>query len=196
MGVLAERGNHKAVIHTVGSSALGRMLIRYFKHQGIKLINIVRRQEYVDELLKDGADYVLNSTAENFEDQFKEIAEKESATLAFEAIGGDFTNKILKAQPAGSQCLVYGALAGFEVKNISIMELFKGKTVGPLFLPLYLQEFKSQEEVAKFFDDVHSLLPTFFRSHIQKVFKIDEIKEALAYYADNSSKGKILIKLN
>ncbi len=59
IGSLAK--GHKAAIHTVGSSAVGRMLIRYFKHLGIKLINIVRKDQYVVELKAEGADYVLNS---------------------------------------------------------------------------------------------------------------------------------------
>jgi len=106
MGVLADRGGHKAAIHTAGSSALGRMLIRYFKAKNITLINIVRKQEFVEELEKEGADYVLNSQAADFEERSKEIVQKENATLALDAIGGDFTNNILKAQPAGSETLV------------------------------------------------------------------------------------------
>jgi len=196
MGVLADRGNHKAAIHTAGSSALGRMLIRYFKHKGIKLINVVRREQYVKELLKDGADYVLNSTSENFEAQLKEIAEKENATLAFDAIAGDFTNKVLKSQPAGSECLVYGVLSGFEIKNIDIMELFKGKTIGPLFLLNYLTELGGKVEVAKFYDEVHAFLPTLLGSKIQKVYKLEDLNEAIAFYEENSSKGKILLKPN
>ena len=196
MGVLADRGNHKAAIHTAGSSALGRMLIKYFKHKGIKLINVVRRQEYVDELLKEEADYVLNSQDADFEDRLKEIAEKENATFALDAIAGDFTNKVLKAQPAGSECLVYGVLSGYEIKNISIMELFKGKTIGPLFLLNYLDELKDKTAINKFYDEVHSFLPTLLGSHIQKVYKLEDIKEAIAFYEENSSKGKILLKPN
>lgn len=35
---------------TAAGSALGRMLIRYAKMQGVKTIGTVRRQEHVDEL--------------------------------------------------------------------------------------------------------------------------------------------------
>ena len=195
MGIVADNGKHKTVIHTAGSSALGRMLMRYFKQKGIKLINIVRREEYVEELLENGADYVLNSQAPDFEEKLKEIAEKENATLAFDAIGGDFTNKVLKAQPPNSTCHIYGALSGNDIKGISIMELFKSKTIAPLFLPLYTKTL-NEEQYREFVTKAHELLPTVFKSNVQKVFKIDDIKEALAYYHENSSKGKILIKPN
>lgn len=196
MGYLAEKGNHKAAIHNAGSSALGRMLIRYFKQKGIKLINIVRREEYVEKLLKEeGADYVLNSTAPDFEAKLKELAEKENATIAFDAIAGDFTNKILVAQPPNSTIHVYGVLGGTEVKSISITELFKQKVLKSLFLPDYLNELTPEQQV-KMIHEIHSLLPTVLRSHVQKKFKIDDYKEAFEYYHENSSKGKILLQFH
>lgn len=134
--------------------------------------------------------YVFHSQDPDFEERLKEIAEKENATLSFDGIAEDFTNQILKSQPANSECLVYGPLAGFEVNGISIMELFKDKTLGSLFILEYIEELKQKGEFEKFQNDVHSLLPTVFRTNIQKVFKLDDIKEAIAFYKENSSKGK------
>ncbi len=196
MGALAERGGHKAVIHTAAASAVGKMLIKYFKPRGIKVINVVRRDEQVEELKKEGADYVLNSTTPDFEEKLKELAEKEKATLAFEAVAGEFTNVILRSQPTGSTCLVYGALTGWDVKNISIMELFKGKTIGGQYLPDHMEEYAKRGELEKLFTELHELLPTVFKTHIHKSFKVEDIKEAFAYYEKNSSKGKVVLKLN
>ena len=196
MAVLAQRGGHKAAIHTVGSSALGRMLIRYFKEKGIKLINIVRKDEFIEELKAEGADYVLNSTAPDFESQLKEIAEKEQATIAFDAIAGDFTNKVITAQPAGSICYIYGGLSGRDVKNLSIMELFKGKRITAFSLTMHIEELAKSGKILEFFNEIHTRLDTTFKSNVHKVFKLDEVVEALAYYEKNSSKGKILLQPN
>ncbi len=196
MGVRAEEGGHKAAIHTAGSSALGRMLIRYFKQKGIKLINIVRKDEYIEELKQEGADYVLNSQAPDFEAQLKELAEKENATIAFDAISGDFTGKVLAAQPNGSTCYVYGALDGVKVGGVTVTELIKDKAVKGLIIFSYIEELRKKGQLAKFFDEVHSLLPTTFSSKIQKVYKMEDLQEALVCYKDNSSKGKILLKPN
>jgi len=197
MGYLVEKGGHKAAIHTAGTSALGRMLIRYFKHKGIKLINIVRRDDYNEELTKLGADYILNSQAPDFEAKLKEIAEKENATISFDAISGDFPAKLIHAQPPGSICYVYGALSGErEVKAVSILDLFKGKQLAGLYLTNFVDQMAKTGEITKVFAEIHSLLPSIFKSEIQKVFTLDNIQEALAYYNQNSSKGKILLKPN
>jgi len=196
MGLLAQRGGHKAAIHTAGSSALGRMLIRYFKEKGIKLINIVRRDDFTQELKDEGADYVLNSTAPDFEAQLKEIAEKEQATIAFDAIAGDFTSKVVTALPAGSICYIYGGLGGRTLPSISIMELFKGKTITAFSVAHYMQELAKTGKTREVFSEIHTKLDTTFKSNIQKIFKLDDIVEALAYYEKNSSKGKILLQPN
>ena len=74
MGHLVKKRGHKAAIHTAGSSALGRMFIRYFKEIGVKTINIVRRDGVIEELKNEGADYVLNSKAADFEEKLRDCA--------------------------------------------------------------------------------------------------------------------------
>lgn len=197
MGIVAERGGHKALLHTAGASQLGRMMIKYFKLKGLKLVNVVRRDDVIQELLDDGADYVLNSQSEGFEEKLKEICEKENVTLAYEAVCGSFTNTILKALPPKSEVIISGALTGMEIKDLSIMELFKGKTIGGLFLYTYIDELAKkggQEEVNKFVQEVHSYLPGALKTQIQKIYKFDEIFEALEFYKKSSSKGKIVIQ--
>jgi len=45
------------------------MIIKLFKENGIIVVNVVRREEQVEMLKKEyDADYVLNSTAEGFDD--------------------------------------------------------------------------------------------------------------------------------
>jgi len=196
MANLAFDGGHRAAINTAGSSALGRMFIRYFKEKGIKTINIVRRDDFTEELKGLGADYVLNSTAPDFEAQLKELAEKEQATIAFDAIAGDFTQKVVAAQPAGSICYVYGGLSGGAVTNLSIMELFKGKQISGFSLRRYFEELAKVGKIAGLFQESHARLSTTFKTNVHKVFKLEEIAEALVYYKENSSKGKILLQPN
>ena len=127
MGAKIEQGGHKAAIHTAGSSALGKMLIKYLKPKGIKLINIVRRDEYIEELKKEGADFVLNSQAPDFEEKLKELANKEQATIAFDAIAGDLTGKIVSALPSESQVYVYGLLSGQPTITLTTRESVYGQ---------------------------------------------------------------------
>jgi len=196
MGELCKRNGHKAVVHTVGSSALGRMLIRYMKLLGIKLINIVRREEYIETLKsEEGAEYVLNSTAPDYEQRLKELAEKENATIAFDGIAGTVPNTLFKAMPKHSDVYVYGALSSSEM-TISVTSLTGQKTLKLLGYTDYVAESIEKNEHKKLFEEVHGLLPTVFSSKIQKVFDFKDVDSALDFFELNSSKGKVLLKLN
>lgn len=104
-------GGHKALIQNAASSALGRMTIRYFKMKGIKTINIVRKNDYIKELQEIGGDYVLNQEDEDFDMKFKEIAEKEKATIGFDAIAGEMSGRLLWAMPPNSELRILGAFS-------------------------------------------------------------------------------------
>lgn len=138
----------------------------------------------------------MNSQAPDFEASLKEVAEKENATMALEAIAGDFTEKVFHALPPNSTLYLYGALSGDSIKNINIFYFFQNKTMEVLNIFNYSAELTKKGELVDFYKEIHKYLSTIFKSTIQKVFKLEDIKEALAYYEENSSKGKILIQPN
>ena len=54
----------------------------------------------------------MNSDSVDFEAQLKDLAKKEEATIAFDTIHGDFTDKLVSLLPANSTVHVYGSLGG------------------------------------------------------------------------------------
>ena len=82
------REGHMALVHTAAASNLGQMLNRICQKDGIGLVNIVRSQEQVDLLKKDGAKYVVDSTSDDFMHALTDALVETGATIAFDAIGG------------------------------------------------------------------------------------------------------------
>ncbi|MBK6284763.1 MAG: alcohol dehydrogenase catalytic domain-containing protein [Draconibacterium sp.] len=64
----------RAIINTAAASALGRMVVKMGKTQGIPVISIVRREEQVEILKAEGAEYIINSSDIDFEEKLKELA--------------------------------------------------------------------------------------------------------------------------
>jgi NADPH:quinone reductase len=79
---------HTALVHTVGASNLGMMLNRICVADGVPLVNIVRRPEHVELLRQEGAQHVVDSTADTFGDDLVTALRLTAATIAFDAIGG------------------------------------------------------------------------------------------------------------
>jgi len=79
---------HTALVHTAAASSLGQMLNKVCLDQDISLVNIVRNQQQVDILKEIGAQYICDSSNENFKADLYKAIDKTGATLAFDAIGG------------------------------------------------------------------------------------------------------------
>ena len=77
----------KAVIVNAAASSLGRMLNRLLPAEGIEIINIVRRQQQVDLLKKEGAVHIIDSSLPDFEEKLGELAIKLDAKVCYDAIG-------------------------------------------------------------------------------------------------------------
>jgi NADPH2:quinone reductase len=89
---------HTALVHTVGASNLGLMLNRICLADGVPLVNIVRRPEHVELLRSEGAEHVVDSSADSFADDLREALTATGATIAFDAIGGgELASTILAA---------------------------------------------------------------------------------------------------
>ena len=76
------------------------------------------------------------------------------------------------------------------------MELFKGKILTAFSLFAQFPELIKSGKLGEYLKESHSRLATTFKSDVPKMFKLEDIVEALAYYEKNTSKGKILLQLN
>ncbi len=79
---------HSALVHTAAASNLGQMLQKICLHDGVQLVNIVRKPEQVAILRGIGATHVVNSSNDSFMEDLTQALVDTGATLAFDATGG------------------------------------------------------------------------------------------------------------
>ncbi|KAM3147637.1 hypothetical protein pb186bvf_000444 [Paramecium bursaria] len=196
VGMLHTTKEHgvQAVVHNAAASALGRQFSRYFKDHGVQVINIVRRQQQVDLLLSEGAEIVLNETSENFLQELKELSQKLNATFLFEPVAGETTGKLLEQLPNGSTAFVYGFLGGNYVNNISVELLaFQNKTITGWWLTPWLRKNQILQK-EEFLSELNKLLKGSLKTTYAKQFGLAEINEAIQFYQNNQTQGKVLIR--
>ena len=72
------------------------MLIKVLGEEGIPLVNIVRREEQVELLKKEyGAQYVLNSSNANFDDELYALSKELGCNVGLECVAGDMPGRVL-----------------------------------------------------------------------------------------------------
>ena len=80
--------NHTAIVHTAAASNLGQMLIKICKDDDVPLVNIVRKSEHVELLKSLGAQYICNTSDDDFMESLVSALMETGATLGFDATGG------------------------------------------------------------------------------------------------------------
>lgn len=117
------------------------MIIRVFKEAGIKLINVVRREEQVEMLKNEyGADIVLNSTSEDFDAELYKLAQENNATVALDAVAGEMPGRLLNAMPIDAILISYGQLSEQKIGPVNpVTFIFRNQRIEPFLLPYWLQ---------------------------------------------------------
>ena len=183
----------RAIINTAGASALGKMVIKLGQKQGIPVIAVVRRQEQVEMLKKEGANYVVNSSSSAFNAELKELAHTLNASVIFDAVGGSMVQTLLDAAPKGSTLFNYGRLAK-EACEINLKELlFNGNQIQGFWLTGWLHS-KNMVQSLMNTRKIQALLGKELGTTVQQEFPPEEIQKAIEIYTNNMSLGKVLLR--
>jgi len=187
----AEHDGHKAIIHTAAASALGRFLCVYAEKRGLPVIHVVRRKEQREILERLGGKHILDSSAPEFDVRLKSLAKELSATLAFDAIAGTMTGRLVEAMPRRSSIRIYGALSGDPVSLNPGSLIFGGKTV----TGFYLSELFSPSTLPHLLKgalDIQNLVEDGYTTAVAQRRPLKDVQSAITDYLADMSAGKVL----
>ncbi len=197
---LLERSSMKAgdkVFIPAGSGGVGTFAIQLAKYFGAYVITntSTKNLEFVRSL---GANEVIDYTKQDFSKQINNI------DIVFDTMGGETQKKAFSVLKAGGTLVsivgpptvefVREVGLGLVIQSLAFLISFltklraKTKNVHYIFL-FMLPDGKNLERIAQLIED-GSIKPV-----LDKIFKFDELKEALAYVETGRAKGKVVISL-
>jgi NADPH:quinone reductase-like Zn-dependent oxidoreductase len=188
---LARRGRHRAIVQTAAASALGRMILRLAQRFRIPIVHIVRRPEQVDLLHSLGTEYVLSTHESDFETQLRAVCRRLNVTLAFDAVAGEMTGRLLQAMPRRAQVIVYGSLSNAACQIDPGYLIFKQQQVKGFWLSDWLSR-AGLIRVLHAGWQVQKLLGNELRTEIQARLPLEEASQGLQMYVGGMTKGKVL----
>jgi len=192
-------GNHKAMVHTAATSALGIQLLRLAKVQNVDIVAVVRGEKNM-KILKDRGhpeELSVQSDTDTFENDLRNAVEKTGATLAFDAVNGPMAAQIYEALPAKAELFLYGFLSGEEPPQY-IKEKEKDKTKPVKFhhLKIWLEE-GGILRLGKSLIELYKYLPNELRTEVDQVLDARDKKttlEKLQAYKKHQKGGKMVLK--
>ncbi len=180
----------KAIVQTAAASALGGMIRKAARARGLGVIDVVRRAAQAADLTASGAENVLDTSNADFDRNLRDMCRALDARVAFDAVGGTTTDRILRGMPNGSHIIVYGGLEGQPVQVGVDQFIFRDKHVHGFWLSTWMRQqpdaFRAAwETVQADFDS--------FKSEVRARFTVDQFDEAVALYEAQMTGGKVLI---
>lgn len=185
------------------NSQVGRLAIQMAKNMGVHSINIVRKKENFDDLVKDltsiGATKVISQEDVGTE-FFTEFLKGKNVKLGLDCVGGAASLAVAKVLSEYGKLVVYGSMTGQPLPLTVDLFLFKNITIQGFWLSKRLKneaelKVSSTNAVVKLIKD-----GTLKESNVNEtILKISELTDAkfldtFVTAITNSNSGKQLIK--
>jgi NADPH:quinone reductase-like Zn-dependent oxidoreductase len=183
------------ILQTAANSGVGHCIIQLAKAEGLRTVNIVRRDGLADELVALGADVVLLDGS----DLAQRIAAATAGArirLAIDAVGGTQIVRFGDALADEAVVLNYGRLSGENPQLSGHQCVFKRLMLTGFWLVPWLQKL-SRQEVAALYDGLaRRMAAGTLRIAVEKTFPLEEIKQAVALANAYRRGGKVLVTPN
>jgi NADPH:quinone reductase-like Zn-dependent oxidoreductase len=182
------------VIQDAANSGVGQNLIRLAKADGIRTVNIVRREELIEPLKAIGADAVVVDGPDLVEAVRAET--EGTAKLAIDAVAGPATLRIADCLADGGTVVNYGLLSGEPCMLGSHHAVFRGITLTGFWLVRSLGAMAPEEILALYGDLAGRIAAGDLRVKVEATYPIEEIEAALRHASGSGRSGKVLVTPN
>ena len=179
------------VIQNAANSGVGHCVIQIAKLLGIKTINLVRREELLDELKDLGGDINLLDN----QDSIESIRDKHPS-LALNAVGGDSALRLMDALAKNGLHVTYGAMSRRSLKVPNKFLIFKNIQLHGFWVTEWIKE-QTPENVESAYQQLAQwMIHHDLTQPIDSVFPLDDIQAAITRAQASKRNGKILLSMN
>lgn len=176
------------VLITGASGGVGTAALMQAKGFGARVIATSRDPQKRERLLALGADAVVDSAAEDYVRQIKNILQGGRVSLVVENLGGPFLQKSIDVLAPGGRIAVVGLLAGLSSEVVIGTLIFKRVRIEGVQVGAYTAE-ESQQVWSRI---VTHLGATGARPLVDEIFPMAEVPAAFEYLKKGPF-GKVLV---
>ena len=151
----AKEAKAQAIIYTAAASNVAQWITIFAVKNSIKTIAIVRNENKVAELKANGADVVLNSSAENFQQLLQDAIEKLKPTVLLDALAGSFPGFILERMPNDSILYNYGTIERDTLDTIQLPAISNGKSIRGYIVDIDLIDKEEHGDLEKLINKIY-----------------------------------------
>jgi trans-2-enoyl-CoA reductase len=181
------------LIQNAANSAAGRAVIQIAHELDHKTVNVVRRQEVIDELRAEGGDVVLID-GENLRDEVKTATNGAQIRLGLNAVGGDSALRLANCLAPASTMVTYGAMSLQPLKIPNGLLIFKDLRFRGIWINKWYDNATKQERMEAFEPLFGMAKRGLLKTKVEKAYPLTDAKAAVTHAAQGKRSGKIIFE--
>ena len=183
------------LIQDAANSGVGTSLIRLAKADGIRTVNVVRREELIEPLRALGADVVVVD-GDSLVERVSAATSGAEIGLAIDAVAGETCLRLAECLVEGGVVVNYGMLSGKPCMVTPERIVFGRVTLTGFWLARHLSQASRDEVEALYGELAEKLADETLKIDVEATYPIEDIGQALVAAAREGRDGKILITPN
>jgi len=183
------------LIQNAANSAAGRAVIQIARDLGYKTVNVVRREELIDELCAEGGDVVLVD-GENLREEVKNATNSAPISLGLNAVGGDSALRLANCLAPGSTVVTFGAMSLRPLKIPNGLLIFKDLRFRGIWINKWYDNATMDERMEAFRRLFEMAKRGLLKTKVEKAYPLGEAKTAVAHAMQGKRSGKIIFEFD
>ena len=181
------------LIQNAANSAAGQAVIQISHDLGYKTVNVVRREELIDELRAEGGDVVLVD-GENLREEVKHVTNSAPIRLGLNAVGGDSALRLANCLAPESTVVTFGAMSLRPLKIPNGLLIFKDLRFRGIWINKWYNNATMDERMEAFRQLFEMAKRGLLKTKVEKAYPLSEAKTAVAHAAQGKRSGKIIFE--
>ena len=174
------------------SGGVGLAAVEIGKVMGARVIAAASSDEKLAVCKQHGADEVINYSAQDIRERIKVLTEGNGVDVAFDPVGGNYSEPVLRSMAWNGRFLVIGFAAG-DIPRIPLnLPLLKGCSIVGVFWGSFTdrEPNRNQEHVQEL---LRWLAEGKLKPHISATYPLEQAAEALNAMMNRTVKGKVVL---
>ena len=187
-GARGESG--KWIVQNAANSSVGHWVARLAPHFQVKVINVVRRPDALDDISQHADNVAVDGIF--LTDKVNEISRGGRVVAALDAVSGSATGRLAECLIPGGTILIYGNLADAPSLVPTEQYLFRGVHVTGFSVTRSIAG-TARQDISEILSVAAGEIARGFTQKVEATYPVEQISVALAHAMRERRKGKILV---
>ncbi len=180
------------VMQNAANSAVGGYLVQLARLQGLRTVNVVRREQAAETVREQGGDVVLLD-GDDLPARVAEATGGAAIHLAIDPVGGDVFNRLAACLADGGTLVNYGRMGDRPCQIDPSLLIFHDLRVRGFWLDQWFRQVGRERREAVLGELIELIADGKLKGRVGETFPVARIKDAVAAAAQGEKNGKVMV---